>query len=146
MENDRFRIPVENEYLQALGLALYAFARLEWDAVWCCERMGTGYIHALNRKTGGDIAKDFLTRARRRHDVGERKKFIATGKWFLKLVETRNGIMHGNPASDADGTQRLFRKGAFWTIESLNKASDDFTACSILFNSYLYGALKNPVK
>jgi hypothetical protein len=58
--NDRMRIPQDSAYFHAIGLAAVAFARLEWDAVWCCERLQAGYITTLRHtmytritKTGG---------------------------------------------------------------------------------------------
>lgn len=39
MANERLLIPQDADYFHALGLAIVAFARLEWNAVWCCERL-----------------------------------------------------------------------------------------------------------
>lgn len=58
--DDRLRVPVDDPYVHAVGLATICFARLEWDAVWCCERMEVGYIGTLGRKTAGMIASDLV--------------------------------------------------------------------------------------
>ena len=47
MKDDRLRIPVEREYVSALGLAVFAFARLEWVAVCFCERIKPGSIFEI---------------------------------------------------------------------------------------------------
>lgn len=47
MKDDRLRVPVDHGYIEALGRAAYVFATLEWDAVWCCERMQSNYIQKL---------------------------------------------------------------------------------------------------
>jgi len=36
---------VDNIYLKALGRAVWAFALLEWNAVWCCELLEPNYMH-----------------------------------------------------------------------------------------------------
>ena len=46
MKDDRLRIPVAADYAAAIGLAAYVFACLEWDAVWCCERIKPDYIRS----------------------------------------------------------------------------------------------------
>lgn len=60
MTDERYRIPQDEVYFQAVGLAAVAFARLEWDAVWCCERLKPGYITTVEsgKKTAGVIAED----------------------------------------------------------------------------------------
>lgn len=50
MANERLLIPQDADYFHALGLAAVAFARLEWDAVWCCERLQKGYISTIEPK------------------------------------------------------------------------------------------------
>jgi hypothetical protein len=42
MENALPRHPLDPEYSQALGEAVYTFSRLEWNAVWICERIKLG--------------------------------------------------------------------------------------------------------
>jgi hypothetical protein len=44
MKDDRLRVPIDNAYVEALGRATYVFATLEWNAVWCCDRMQPNYI------------------------------------------------------------------------------------------------------
>ncbi|MEL6369638.1 MAG: hypothetical protein AAFR03_02860 [Pseudomonadota bacterium] len=58
--DDRLRIPGDDGYFHALGLAAMAFARLEWNAVWCCERLQRNYIRTIEpeKKTAGKIGAD----------------------------------------------------------------------------------------
>ncbi len=60
MKDDRLRVPIDNAYVEALGRATYVFATLEWNAVWCCERMEADYIRKLSRKTAGKIADNLV--------------------------------------------------------------------------------------
>lgn len=141
MKDDRLRVPVEDVYVHAIGLATYAFATLEWSAVWCCERIAPGAINSLPNKTAGAIAKQFVKFAEGMSVSKDQADLLAAAKDFEVLVEDRNGLMHGKPGTDNDGGQRLFRHGTAWSVEMINDAADRFAACSIRLNSFLYGFL-----
>lgn len=138
--NDRLRVPIDETYVIALGRAAYVFATLEWNAVWCCERMREGYINDLGRKTAGTIARDLLKLARRR-PLDIRDACVSPAETFLSLVEVRNAIFHGKPGTAVSGAQRLFREGQVWEPEAIDQAADDFARCSIQLNALLYGEL-----
>jgi len=142
MIDDRSRVPVEPEYVAAVGLATYAFARLEWDAIWCFEKIDPQAMVRLSGETAGTIARQFVAEVKKMVASPDQRLLLAAAEDFRKLVQTRNGIMHGKPATDTDGGQRLFRDGVAWTVESLNAAADEFTECSIRLNDLLYGFLK----
>ncbi|WP_122864116.1 hypothetical protein [Pseudomonas viridiflava] len=142
MNNERLRIPMDPGYAEALGLAIFAFARLEWDVIWCCERLERDLIHKIGRMTARNIGDKFASLARQVADESLRAELHKSAERFLELVEVRNSIVHGNPATDEDGGQRLFRHGSPWTIERLSAAADDFTLCSSVFNAFLYRPLQ----
>ncbi len=151
MRDDRLRISVDDCYIKALGRATYVFAILEWNAVWCCERMEAGYIQKLERKnaagkivgkTAGCIAKDLVRLASQRPDPQDQRDCSGPAHRFKRLVETRNGIMHGKPGTAPSGEQRLFRDGDAWTPEMVDDAADEFAACSLLLHALLYNQLK----
>jgi len=129
MKGDRLRIPVEPAYVSALGLAIFAFARLEWAAVCCCERIEPNSIHALpkNKKMAGGIAKKLMQLAARLPASSEQIELRAAAAEFERLVQTRNDLLHVQPGSITDGAQRIFRDGLPWEIEKINEAADDFT-------------------
>jgi hypothetical protein len=145
MKDDRLRISVDEGYIKEMGLATFAFAQLEWNVVWCCERLHSGYSSKLDRKTAGNIAADFLRIARRNRDTCLRRGLIEAGNHFKKLVTLRNGLLHAKPGTDQDGGQRLFRDGTPWTDTTLKAVADEFTECSIVFNAYIHGALRPAV-
>lgn len=140
MKDERLRVSFETEYVAAIGIAMYTFARLEWDAVWCIEKMKPGSISAISDRTAGGIAKE-LVKLVSGHGLPQTDPFVIAAADFKNLVEIRNAIAHGKPATDSDGGQRLFRDGTPWTIETLNGASDAFTECQIRLNDILYGYL-----
>lgn len=138
--DDRLRIPVESSYTEALGLVIYAFARLEWDAIWCCERLRPNYVRTVDRKTAGEIAKDLKEYTQTIADEALRADCTSGAVELAQLIGLRNAIVHGKPGPGRD--QRLFRDGHPFSIEDLDKAADAFTACSLHLNRLLHGPLK----
>ena len=63
MKDERLRIPIDDAYLHAVGLATICFARLEWNAAQCCEKMHAGYLNNIGTNTTGQIANDLVALA-----------------------------------------------------------------------------------
>ena len=143
MKDDRLRVAVEDEYTKALGLALYVFARLEWDAVWCIETMSPGSIGPVSERTAGGVGKELAKQVANLHLPQDHPLVLATDE-FQRLVVVRNAICHGKPGTDVDGGQRLFRDGQPWTVETIGDAADAFSTCQIKLNDLLYGFLRHP--
>src|SRR5260370_10393113 len=99
MKGDRLRIPVEPAYVSALGLAIFAFARLEWAAVCCCERIEPNSIHALpkNKKMAGGIAKKLMPLAPPPSASSGQIGLRAAPAQFQPLWQARNDIFHAHP-------------------------------------------------
>lgn len=143
MKDDRLRVSFETEYVAAVGLAMFTFARLEWDAIWCIEKMTAGSIQAMSDRTAGGIANELVKLVAAR-GLPPSDPFVVAADDFKRLVKVRNAIAHGKPAAAPDGGQRLFRDGTPWTVETLNDASDEFTDCQVRMNDILYGYLGHP--
>lgn len=147
MESARLRQPLDPEYSQALGEAVYTFSILEWNAVWICERIKPGALAALNPKTVGTIAKRFITLAGSLSDSEDKTKLLNAALRFDELVEQRNGLVHGRPGMDAaDGLSKLFRAGELWTVEKIRNAADEFSECAITLNECFHGFLSDLVQ
>ncbi|WP_414446783.1 hypothetical protein AB4851_08325 [Burkholderia sp. 22PA0099] len=146
MSDDRKRVPQNAEYFQAVGLATIAFARLEWDAVWCCERLDPGYINRIepDRKTAGRIAGDLENYFARIVDDALKEKSVPLALEFGAVTRERNGLMHGKPGTAENGDQRLFRNGDEWTIEKVNEFADRCVRAGEPLNALLYAELKEP--
>jgi len=144
MKDDRLRVPVSDDYVAALGKATYVFAILEWNAVWCCERLKPGFINNLGRKTAGDIAIALIKHVSQIHDESQKQACVGLADEFKRLVSIRNGILHGKPGTSSDNEQRLFRNGTAWTIEMIDNAADQFAACSESLNTLIYATLSSP--
>jgi hypothetical protein len=67
MKDDRLRVPVDTAYLTAIGMATYCFARMEWDAVYCGEKLNPGYVNTVASKTAGRIGSDITDFAQLEH-------------------------------------------------------------------------------
>jgi len=141
--DERLLIPIDAPYLHALGLAMVAFARLEWDASYCCERLQPGYIATIEpqRKTAGRIARDLVDLVAALPDPALQAVMTGPAGEFKVLVEDRNGLLHGNPGTAPSGDQRLFRGGQEWTISAVNELADSFVRTGGKLNALLYNEL-----
>ena len=144
MTGERLRIPQDPDYFHAIGLAAVAFARLEWDAVWCCERLQAGYINTIEprRKTAGRIGQDMAALFLRVADQTVRQMIYPYAIEFCSIVEERNGLLHGKPGTAQNGDQRLFRHGSEWTISAVNDFADRCVSAGLPLNALLYAELK----
>ncbi len=146
MKNDRLRCPVEKTYIEAIGLAAYTFSRLEWQVVWCMEKILPASIHKVvsEEMTAGTIAKKFIDATRNMPKSREREELNVLAQRFMELVQVRNNIMHGKPCTSQEGTQRLSGKNII-EVADLENAADDFTECAGKLNSLSYGFLTSYV-
>src|SRR4051812_13110543 len=116
MKDDRFRVPVEDDYVAAIGRAAYIFAGLEWNAVWCCDCLRAGYVNTVTRKAAGNIACDLLCEFKNSTRITDPvlcTECINAGTEFKRLVKVRNDLLHAKPgtAPGLGRDQRLFRNG-----------------------------------
>jgi hypothetical protein len=135
MKNDRLRVQLDGAYAEAIGRAVFVFARLEWDAIWICEKLDPGYINNLGTKTAGRIAND-LTRLTTMLPTGAR--FAPHCAEFKRLVDIRNKLLHGKPGTAVNGDQNLIDRGVPWTIEKINDAADEFSTAQIDLNPLMH--------
>lgn len=141
MSDERLTIPVHPDYTSALGLAVYCFARLEWNAVWCCERIEPGSIESLEERTAGRVADTLVHLVKRLGNSEEQAKLQTAAAEFRFLVGSRNNLVHAKPGTALDGAQGLFRHGDHWTVAELEGVADAFSATSMRLNQALHGLL-----
>lgn len=141
MKDERLRVPIDEAYLHAVGLATICFSRLEWNAAWCCEKMRAGYLNGVGTKTAGQIATDLVAMAAAHPDAAVVASLGLPAAEFKRLVGKRNDLVHANPGTAPDGDQRLFRNGEEWTFELVNDASDEFAAASVPLNHHIHFVL-----
>jgi hypothetical protein len=146
MTDERKRVPIDPEYISALGLATYAFARCEWQVVWCSEKILPGSITKIVSKemTAGMIGKHFSDLVKNMPKSKEREALSSLASKFLDLVNERNRIIHGKPCTAPTGEQRLSGNGII-EITHLEKIADAFIVCNEKLNSLFYGFLQSYV-
>ncbi len=130
-------VPLEESYAAALGRAVFIFSRLEWQAVWCCEKINPGCIAPLSKRTAGGVSKALIKAVEDAPDAAKQLLEDAAIN-FAALVEERNGLAHGRPCTAPSGDQRLSRHGKIWTHELIDKAADEFALCSQNLNTIFY--------
>ena len=142
VKDDRLRTPVEDDYVHAIGLAAYTFSRLEWQVVWCMEKIRPESIRKVvgEEMTAGVIAKKFSDATRNMPKSKEREELKDLSRQFIDLVKVRNDMAHGKPCTSPAGDQRLSGKEII-EIEHLEKAADDFSECAGKLNNLFYGYL-----
>jgi hypothetical protein len=141
VKDERTKVPIDGPYLHAVGLATICFARLEWDAVWCCEKMRTDYLQSARTKTAGQIANDLVNFAAAHPNPEVVASLRLPATEFRRLVGKRNDLVHANPGTAVSGDQRLFRNGIEWTIDLINGAADEFVAASRPLNYHIHHVL-----
>lgn len=144
-ESTRLHVPLDTAYESALGRFVFCFARLEWIAVHCAERLSRGYIHTLRRKTAKHIAGDVLQLAELILDAELRGRFVAAAERFELLADQRNALLHANPGTDVGGEQRLFRHGAVWRLKDVERLADEVSACELELVEIFYNGLGGPL-
>ncbi|HEY0028533.1 MAG TPA: hypothetical protein VGC35_11740 [Allosphingosinicella sp.] len=139
MKDERLRITVHVDYASALGLAVYCFASLEWNAVQCCEAMEPGSVEDLEERTAGRVADTLAHLAKRRPETAGKLALQAAASDFRFLVGTRNNLVHAKPGTARDGSAGLFRLGDHWALAELEGVADAFAACSARLEKALGG-------
>jgi hypothetical protein len=131
---------MDDIYLKALGRAVWAFALLEWNAVWCCELLEPNYMQKPGRRgsirTSDHIADDLISLLRKPSHPRIQSDWLLSAQEFKRLVKVRNSIFHGQPGRTPTGEQRLFRQGIAWTPETVDAAVAEFEACSHTVRGY----------
>ena len=145
--DDRLRVSVEDTYVSSIGRATYVFAILEWNAVWCGERLDAGFLSKMQKKkmTAGQMGKALLVEVNKIADAALKAACQPPVDEFVRLVNVRNGILHWKPGTEAGtNAQRMFHDGNVWSSADIDQAADDFAECSSRLNALLYNELAMP--
>lgn len=126
MTEDSERIPVGDDYLHALGRAIYNFAYLEWGIVWLTETIEPGFISDTPKLTASEIARRFSSAVEQlANSVQDKEQIRAVAASFAELIPDRNSMVHGDPYTAMGGEQRLLYDGRHghkdWTIVEMRK-------------------------
>lgn len=139
---DSTHLAIDAAYAEAIGRATYAFAVMEWNAIWCCEVLGEREAAELGNRTAGVVADEFKDLARREADPDLRTALVGAGQRFHHLVRVRNALAHGEPGRSEDGRAILVHEGRPWTLDGILGAAQDFAECSARLENLLNGPLR----
>ena len=125
MADERLRVSHDASYSVAVGLSIFTFARLEWDAVWCIEKMSPGAISAIQDRTAGGIAKELLKLEN--DDQISQAALYAVKKGLSieqveRLVLSMNGLL--DPFPGMPGVEKK-NSGARWVDPNVRAAQTD---------------------
>lgn len=146
MTDERLLVSVRPDYASAIGLAVYCFARLEWHAIWCCERIDPGSMIELEDRTAGQVADTLLHLVKGLGGSDEEQDLRAAAADFHALVGTRNNLVHAKPGISISGEQALYRHGDQWLLSELESVADAFARCSTRLDKALQGLLNHGEK
>jgi hypothetical protein len=96
-------IPMDNNYTQLLGKAVYAFSYYEWTVIYIIDHLKTGFVsdYCRGKKplTSGDVLKEFEILLKDNMD-----QFLNKCKNdFSLLIRERNALIHAPPCTSKDG-------------------------------------------
>lgn len=146
-----YRIPVAQNYAEALGRAVYSFCYLEWGVIWIIECLSQGFLADATGKTAGQIADRFLNEVKQPHglDTSLEARLHGFAQSFQILVRSRNALVHGNPYTADDGEQRLGYYGKAgrieWPLSDIVDVTLEFEAAATEASDLLHNhLLHNP--
>jgi hypothetical protein len=108
------RFPCGEDYLRALGRAVFNFSVLEYAVVWVIELIEPGYMqtYRAGKKTAGTVAADFKDKINRLPGGSVRTKLDRLSVSFKQITIDRNDLLHANPAAMPNGDSHLIKADA----------------------------------
>jgi len=134
------RIPVDPEYVQAIGRAFYNFTYLEkivFDLIY--KLSGTSPPKGA---TASVVAKSFLNaignpiRTLPRKVQGRLRAFHGD---FLAMKRKRDKLLHARPFTAVCGSQRLAAGEHDWTMENVYEAAKAFEDAAVCGSDLFHG-------
>lgn len=142
-----FRIPAEDQYISAVGRAVYNFAYLEWVIVGVADKLKPGFIGGVSNLTAGQIADQaiHIVTARPSADAVVQERLVAVTNRFKELTVRRNQLVHGNPITATGGEQCLYYSGrsgtTTWAVSDILDLAKQFEDAAIEANDLFYNSL-----
>jgi hypothetical protein len=122
-------IPMNNDYTELIGKAVYAFAYYEWTIIYIMDYLKKGFFSDYSRKkkplTSGAILKKFESLIK----DNPNQSYKNCKNNFSSLIEERNALIHAHPCTSEDGEQILNYQGSIkkvihdlqWNIEIIKE-------------------------
>jgi hypothetical protein len=134
-----------DEYLQAVGLAVWEYAGLEWNMVCVLRKIWPDYVSERyrlpQRPMASRVLKDWTATISCISDDQLRNEMSGLEAHIKTAIERRNDLFHATPAT-VNGEQILTRmteqSSIHWTVEELRQLKDEFFAMRAALNILLY--------
>lgn len=137
----KWKVPVDESYIAALGRAAYTFSDLEWGIVWLAEPLRPGFLLRGKGMTGGSIDRAFDRAAQECGDA-DAPALQSLATTFIEWVRDRNALFHGVPYTAAGGEQRLShfspKDRRDWTEDLILDAARRFETAAAEANRLLH--------
>jgi len=141
---------MDNNYIIALGEAVYSFAYYEWTIIYIIEKLNNGYLDIYSRGkrpiTSGGVLRDFEKIINGNNDT----RLIKCKDIFKELIDERNALIHGHPCTLKDKKQVLNFQASIdknihdlqWNIEKLNEFVLKISDAAVKASNILHDLLK----
>ncbi|WP_336800677.1 hypothetical protein [Kaistia sp. MMO-174] len=134
-----------DDYYREVGRAVYQFAGLERAVAWLGETIERGFNQKVpdNHWSAKAIGLEFqkLVEQLPRDDL-DRADMLKLASEYRLLVSERDMLVHGNPHTAEDGTQRLgynaHHGSRDWTIGAVREIGNKFESLSAMAGTILH--------
>jgi hypothetical protein len=143
-----FQIPVDRDYAELLGRAVYSFSYYEWQVACILEKLCPGFLNEFTAKppmTAGRLSGRFSEILKNAHTLppDQRQRLTEVQQKFAGLVGLRDQLIHGHPYTATGGAQQLNYAGGKhspkqWPQPQLSGAILAFEEGSIEANRVFY--------
>jgi len=140
----KFKIPVEEKYLLALGRALYNFTYLEKIIVDIIAKISkNGHNEIPSKAPAGEICK-ILKRLIPSSPIGIQEELTSLHLSFKSAIATsRNKLLHAHPYTAVDGKQQVGYKDKDWSLEEIYEIARYFELIAIDSNDLYHNKIAN---
>jgi hypothetical protein len=138
------RIPVDSEYVKAIGTALYNFTYLEWIVIWTIFKLhaeGTQYNYRLPAGKIAQALRQSIENSVPPLSKALQTKLLGFHRSFNSALELRNRLLHAHPYSTPDGVQQLMNRKITFDITTVDDAALTFENVAIEGNEIFHGPL-----
>lgn len=135
----QFRIPVDEQYLLAIGRATYNFTYLEKVIVDIIAKIGNSEHNSIPAKaTAGTICKR-LEQLIPTSDPHIRSELVSIHSSFKNAIDiNRNKLLHAHPYTSIDGEQQIGYPDKEWTVELIYQVAKEFELIAIESSKLYY--------
>ena len=143
----KFRIPIDEKYLLAIGRATYNFTYLEKIIVDIIAKISNeGHAVIPAKATAGTICKKLEQLIPTSHADIQAELSSIHSSFKNAIDNNRNKLLHAHPYTSIDGEQQIGYPDKDWTTESIYQAAKEFELIAIdgskLYHDKIVGMTK----